>query len=134
MTDEIEQIFAMDEPKKHSVKSHPQTLSIWQPNFAAGFLKRHVPGELRAKNLRIVASSIPTKWAGIVLSEHFGIPHPVLSQSYTRELLNVEPFPPYSGLYSRLLAESWDSSNLYWARVADETVSRRRHYIVWCPS
>ncbi len=55
------------------------------------------------------------------LSEHFGIPHPVLSQSYTRELLNIEPFPPYSGLYSRLLAESWDSSNLYWARVADET-------------
>ena len=55
------------------------------------------------------------------LSGHFGIPHPVLSQSYTRELLNIEPFPPYSGLYSRLLAESWDSSNLYWARVADET-------------
>jgi len=55
------------------------------------------------------------------LSQHFGIPHPVLSQSYTRELLNVEPFPPFSGLYSRLLAESWDSSNLYWARLADET-------------
>jgi len=55
------------------------------------------------------------------LSEHFGVPHPVLSQSYSRELLNIEPFPPYSGLYSRLLAESWDSSNLYWARVADET-------------
>jgi hypothetical protein len=55
------------------------------------------------------------------LSEHFGIPHPVLSQSYARELLNVEPFPPFSGIYSRLLAESWDSSNLYWARLADET-------------
>ncbi len=55
------------------------------------------------------------------LSQHFGIPHPVLSQSYSRELLNIEPFPPYSGIYSRLLAESWDSSNLYWARLADET-------------
>jgi hypothetical protein len=55
------------------------------------------------------------------VSEHFGIPHPVLSQSYARELLNVEPFPLFSGFYSHLLAESWDSSNLYWARLADET-------------
>jgi hypothetical protein len=55
------------------------------------------------------------------VSQHFGIPHPVLSQSYARELLNVEPFPLFSGFYSHLLAESWDSSNLYWARLADET-------------
>ena len=66
------------------------------------------------------------------LSQHFGTPHPVLSQSYTRELLNIEPFPPYSGNYSRLLAESWDSSNLYWARLADETGQSpvRLHHLV----
>jgi hypothetical protein len=28
--------------------------------------------------------------------------------------------PAFSGFASRLLAESWESSNLYWARLADE--------------
>jgi len=74
-----------------------------------------------SKELEELGQQHPDEVSRDRLSEHFGIPHPVLSQSYTRELLNVEPFPPYSGLYSRLLAESWDSSNLYWARVADET-------------
>src|SRR5262249_59151146 len=55
------------------------------------------------------------------ISRDFGVPHPVLTQTYARELLNVEPLPPFSGYYSRLLAESWDSGNLYWARLADET-------------
>jgi len=54
------------------------------------------------------------------LSQDFGIPHPALSHTYARELLNVPPLPAYSGFASRLLAETWDSSNLYWARLADE--------------
>ncbi|MBS1849606.1 MAG: hypothetical protein JST79_01730 [Acidobacteria bacterium] len=54
------------------------------------------------------------------LSRDFGVPHPVLAQTYTRELLNLEPFPTFTGYSSRLLAESWDSNNLYWARLADE--------------
>jgi hypothetical protein len=55
------------------------------------------------------------------LSQDFGIPHPALSHTYALELLNVPPLPAFSGFASRLLAESWDSSNLYWARLADET-------------
>jgi hypothetical protein len=35
-------------------------------------------------------------------------------------LLNVKPFPFFGGYSSRLFAESWESSNLYWARLADE--------------
>jgi hypothetical protein len=54
------------------------------------------------------------------LSQDFGVPHPILAQSYARELLNVKPFPAFEGYSSRLLAESWDSGNLYWARLADE--------------
>jgi hypothetical protein len=54
------------------------------------------------------------------LSQDFGVPHPILTQSYARELLNLKPFPAFEGYSSRLLAESWDSSNLYWARLADE--------------
>ena len=48
------------------------------------------------------------------------MPHPSLALSYGRELLNVKPFPTFLGYSSRLLAESWDSNNLYWARLADE--------------
>ena len=34
--------------------------------------------------------------------------------------LPVEPFPVSGGYASRLFGESWESSNLYWARLADE--------------
>ena len=54
------------------------------------------------------------------LSQDFGVPHPVLARSYARELINVRPFPMFQGYSSRLLAETWDSTNLYWARLADE--------------
>lgn len=54
------------------------------------------------------------------LSHDFGTPHPSMAQNYGLELLNVVPMPPFSGSSSRFLAESWDSPNLYWARLADE--------------
>ncbi len=54
------------------------------------------------------------------LSRDFGTPHPSLAQNYGLELLNVAPMPPFAGSSSRFLAESWDSPNLYWARLADE--------------
>ncbi len=54
------------------------------------------------------------------LSHDFGTPHPNLTQSDGLELVNVPPMPPFSGRASRYLAESLDSPNLYWARLADE--------------
>jgi len=54
------------------------------------------------------------------LSRDFGVPHRVLTQSYARELLNLPPFPVFMGYANRLFAETWDSNNLYWARLADE--------------
>jgi hypothetical protein len=54
------------------------------------------------------------------LSQDFGVPHPILADSYSRELLNLKPFPAFEGYSSRLLAETWESNNLYWARLADE--------------
>lgn len=54
------------------------------------------------------------------MSSDFGTPHPVLADNYGLELLNVRPMPPFAGAASRLVAESWDSPNLYWARLADE--------------
>ncbi|HZC23629.1 MAG TPA: hypothetical protein VE866_09845 [Candidatus Binatia bacterium] len=54
------------------------------------------------------------------LSSDFGTPHPQMAQNYGLELLDVAPMPPFSGYSSRFLAETWDSPNLYWARLADE--------------
>jgi hypothetical protein len=62
----------------------------------------------------------PDEVSWVRLSHDFGVPHPTLSYSYATELLNVPPMPALSGFASRLLAESWESSNLYWARLADE--------------
>jgi len=54
------------------------------------------------------------------LSGDFGVPHRVFAQSYARELLNLPPSPVFMGNASRLFAETWDSNNLYWARLVDE--------------
>jgi hypothetical protein len=54
------------------------------------------------------------------LSQDFGAPHPALAQTYAIELVNLKPFPTLLGYSSRLLAETWDSDNLYWARLADQ--------------
>jgi hypothetical protein len=54
------------------------------------------------------------------ISRDFGVPHPTLAQTNARELLNVKPFPFFGSYSSRLFGETWESSNLYWARLADE--------------
>ncbi len=54
------------------------------------------------------------------LSRDFGVPHPTLAETDSCALLPVEPFPVSGGYASRLFGESWESSNLYWARLADE--------------
>ncbi len=54
------------------------------------------------------------------LSRDFGVPHPALEQNYACDILDVKPFPALGGDPSRLFGESWQSSNLYWARLADE--------------
>jgi hypothetical protein len=72
------------------------------------------------KELESLSQHYPAEVSWERLSRDFGVPHPILEQSYARDLLNLAPFPAFTGYSSRLLAESWDSNNLYWARLADE--------------
>ena len=72
------------------------------------------------QELQKLSQSHPEAVSWQRLSEDFGVPHPALAQTYSRELLNLKPFPTFLGYSSRLLAESWDSNTLYWARLADE--------------
>jgi hypothetical protein len=70
--------------------------------------------------LATLSQQYPNEVSWERLSRDFGVPHRVLTQSYARELLNLPPFPVFMGYANRLFAETWDSSNLYWARLADE--------------
>lgn len=54
------------------------------------------------------------------IAQDFGVPHPTLAQTDALELLHIKPLPFFAGYSSRLFGESWESSNLYWARLADE--------------
>ena len=72
------------------------------------------------EELEIFPASIPRRSAGS------GCPRisEFLIRRWRRVILescsSVKPFPAFMGYSSRLLAESWDSNNLYWARLADE--------------
>jgi hypothetical protein len=54
------------------------------------------------------------------ISRVFGTPKPTLTHSYQPGLLYLRPFPTLMGYSSRILAESWESNNLYFAELADE--------------
>jgi len=54
------------------------------------------------------------------ISKVFGTPKPTLTHSYTPGLLKLRTFPALMGYSSRILAESWESNNLYYAALADE--------------
>ena len=93
--------------------------------YLAAEFRRRYPGESKSwgqagEELETLSSRYPDEVSWKRLSDDFGVPHPALAQSYSRELLNLKPFPAFMGYSSRLLAESWDSNNLYWARLADE--------------
>lgn len=93
-------------------------------SLTAEFQQRF-PGELSAvspagRELQALSNKDPDEVSRERISRDFGIIHPVFTQSYGRELISVKPFPALTGTYSRLMAECWDSGNLYWARLADE--------------
>ncbi len=54
------------------------------------------------------------------ISRVWGTPKPTLTGSYRQELLDLRTFPSLMGYSSRIMAESWESNQLYFASVADE--------------
>lgn len=77
-------------------------------------------GGAAKKEIDQLAQQFPKEVSWERLSEDFGVPHLALADTDALSLINVKPFPTYLGYSSRLLAESWESNNLYWARLADE--------------
>lgn len=70
--------------------------------------------------IRRLRSEHPERLSTENLSKTFGVPHPELSGTFRPELLGLPLFPTMMGYSSRVLAESWESTNLYWAALADE--------------
>jgi len=62
----------------------------------------------------------PADTSPVRIATDFGVPHPTLADTNSLALLAGEPFPVSGGYTNRLFGESWESSNLYWARLADE--------------
>ncbi|MGA3034830.1 MAG: hypothetical protein ABSD70_16210 [Terracidiphilus sp.] len=92
--------------------------------LAAEFRKRF-PGEAAqagpaSLELDALVAKDPDATSPHRLATDFGVPHPILADSYSCALITSEPFPVAGGYGSRLFGESWESSNLYWARLADE--------------
>ena len=54
------------------------------------------------------------------IARTFGTPKPTLTHSYRPGLLYLRTFPALMGYSSRILAETWESNNLYYAALADE--------------
>ncbi len=93
-------------------------------HLAAEFRERY-PGEAAQlgkanRELDELVRKDPADTSPGRLAADFGVPHPTLANSNSRELLTSDPFPVASGYGSRLFGESWETSNLYWARLADE--------------
>ena len=111
---------------------HPETATALVPRmlpadtfFLAAEFRHKFPGEAplwgsAGRDLDALANANPSHASLERLSKDFGVPHPAMAQSNTCTLLNTGIFPVSSAFDDRLFGESWESSNLYWARLADE--------------
>ena len=77
------------------------------------------PGASLAEEIRAEAAETPSELSLAAISRAFGTPKPTLANSYEPQLLNLRTFPALMGYSSRILAESWESSQLYYAALGD---------------
>ncbi len=73
-----------------------------------------------SQEIRRLQSAAPERLSAAAISRAFGTPKPTLTSSYQPELLHLRTFPTLMGYSSRIMAESWESSILYYAALADE--------------
>jgi len=114
--------------------------ALKNPDSAATLMSQFLPAELfylavefrkshpkegpswgqAGRELEDLSQKYPSETDPARLAADFGVPHPTLMLTNSCTLLNMKPVSAYSGNASRLFAESWESNNLYWARLADE--------------
>ena len=85
--------------------------TCWRTNWPPAITTRRWPPTSAAWPRKHPDSVSPR-----AISRTFGTPKPTLANSYQPELLNLRTFPTLMGYSSRILAESWESNLLYYAR------------------
>ena len=119
----------VDELKTALTAGHPETIlpgmTPAETFYLALEFQRLYPAEMThwgmaGQELETLTQEHPEETSRQRLAQDFGVPHPNLALTTSRDLLDVRPFPTFFGYSSSLMAESWESSNLYWARLADE--------------
>jgi hypothetical protein len=114
---------ALHEPETASALI-PQMLPADTFFLAAEFQTRYPEQAAQSGNagreLQELAAKDPAHINPQLLSKDFGLPHLEIAQSDSCTLLNVGIFPASGAFDGRLFSESWESTNLYWARLADE--------------
>lgn len=82
--------------------------------------KSNAPADPILAEIKRITAELPAQANYGAVSALFGTPKPTLAASYAPELLNLRTFPTLMGYSSRILAESWESSTLFYAALADE--------------
>src|SRR6185312_4650650 len=77
-------------------------------------------GDPGGQTLAHLRTEVPDQVSPDAISQAWGTPKPTLTNSYRPELLHLKTFPALMGYSSRIMAESWESNQLYWAQIADE--------------
>jgi hypothetical protein len=93
--------------------------------FLASEYRSQFPREASAsgpagEELETLTKSDPSHTDPKRLGREFGVPHLQMAQSNSCTLLYHGIFPASGAFQGRLFGESWESSNLYWERLADE--------------
>ena len=93
--------------------------------YLAAEFRRQYPDQVAQwgpanRELDVLARKNPADTSPQRIAKDFGVPHLTMAATDACALLAPEPFPVSGGVASRLFGESWESGNLYWARLADE--------------
>ncbi len=81
---------------------------------------RDIQPGLESLEIEAMAARHRPELQAAAIGRAFGTPKPTLTHSYLPDLLYLRTFPALMGYSSRILAESWESNNLYYAALADE--------------
>lgn len=81
---------------------------------------KNVSPDIASYEIDQMAAQNDPDLSGAAISRCFGTPKPTLTHSYQPQLLYLRTFPALMGYSSRILAETWESNNLYYAALADE--------------
>ncbi len=116
----IDETLRQDNPNEIFPRILPDETFYLGVEFRQKFPTEFTASGSDASALQVLASKDPTAVDPELLSRDFGVPHPTLAHTYGRDLLHMKPLPAFGGYGARLFGESWESDNLYWARLADE--------------